>query len=285
MSGAARTHLRRIAREPLLHFLLLGAALTGSYGWLHREAFDSPNEIVVSRGQLTNLDAQFERLWRRPPTPQELQGLLDNWVREEIFYREGLVMGLDRDDPVVRRRIGQKIEFILDSGIPPAPTPGELQAWLVGHPDAYRIEPQYSLTQIYFEPQTHRERLAADLAGARGALDRGETIGGDSTLLPSTVNASASEVQRVFGGEFERALRDMPLDVWYGPVRSGFGVHLVALHAREPARAATLDEVRAAVERDFSRARAQESADAFYARLRATYRVRVEEPADAGPPG
>ena len=94
----------------------------------------------MSRGQQQSLQAQFERVWQRPPTPQELQGLVDNWVREGIFYREGLAMRRDRGDPVVRRRIGQKREFIVDGVDSAAPTPAELQAWLDAHPRDYASE-------------------------------------------------------------------------------------------------------------------------------------------------
>src|SRR5262245_30071059 len=107
--------MRRLLCEPLVHFFCIGALLFGAYVGLHRGSTDLPNENVVSRGQLRSLQLQFERVWQRPATKQELQGLVDNWVKEEIFYREGIAMGLDRDDPVVRRRIGQKLEFILDS--------------------------------------------------------------------------------------------------------------------------------------------------------------------------
>src|SRR5262245_66582775 len=105
--------MKRLIREPLLHFFVLGAALFALYGWLNRQGFNTPNEIVVSRGQVAVLQQQFARVWQRAPTPQELQGLVDNWVREEILYREGLAMGLDRNDPVVRRRGGQKLQFIV----------------------------------------------------------------------------------------------------------------------------------------------------------------------------
>ena len=100
--------MRRLLREPLLHFFVLGVLLFGLYGWLNRGLLNSPGEIVVSRAQLQNLQAQFQRVWQRAPTPEELHGLLEGWIREEVFYREGLAMGLDRDDPVVRRGSDRK---------------------------------------------------------------------------------------------------------------------------------------------------------------------------------
>lgn len=269
--------MRRLLREPLLHFFLLGGLLFGLYGWLHGNLLSKPNEIVVSRGQVESLQAQFQRVWQRPPTTEELNGLVEAWVREEIFYREGLAMGLDRDDPVVRRRIGQKVEFIAEGPAPAAPTTAELQAWLDSHANDYSIEPVYTLRQVYFDPARHGERLDADIATALRALERGNTVAGDGTMLPPDLDkAPAYDVARTFGTEFEVALRTLPEGGWQGPVRSGFGLHLVQLASRDGGRPATLDEVRAAVERDLLHARAEEANKAFYAKLRANYAVRVD---------
>jgi hypothetical protein len=142
-----------LLREPLLHFFLGGAVLFGVYGWLQGDRSNSPTEVVVSRGQVQSLQMQFERVWQRPATRDELQGLIDGWVKEEIFYREGIAMALDRDDPVVRRRVGQKLEFILDSATPTAPTDTELQSWLDAHPGDYQTEPTYSLRQVSSIPR------------------------------------------------------------------------------------------------------------------------------------
>lgn len=270
------TIMKRILREPLLHFLLLGAALFALYGWLNRAGFNAPDEIVVSRGEVGNLQAQFARVWQRDPTPQELKGLIDGWVREEIYYREALAMGLDRDDPVVRRRMGQKVQFILDGATPPAPTAEELQRWFEEHAADYRIEPIYSLRQVYFDPARHGADLDRTIAGALRALERGKTIAGDSTMLPATANGDTQEIARTFGSEFEEAMRTLPVGSWQGPVRSGFGLHLVELTAREEAHMPTLEEVRAVVERDLMRARAAAASDAYYERLRGSYTVRIE---------
>lgn len=269
--------MNRIFREPLLHFLVLGAALFALYGWLNRAGFDAPNEIVVSRGQVESLSAQFERVWQRAPTPQEKQGLIDGWVREEILYREGLAMGLDRDDPVVRRRISQKVQFIVEGTTAEAPSAEELQRWLDQHREDYRVESTYSLRQVYFDPTRHGERLEDTVAAVRRALEGGESVAGDPTLLPGAMSAGAAEIARTFGGGFEHALRTVSIGSWQGPVRSGFGLHLVELTAREEARVPRLEEVRAAVERDLLHERTEAANTAFYDRLRANYAVRVED--------
>ena len=272
--------MRRLLQEPLLHFLILGALLFGLYSLLQGRAPKPATEIVVSRGQVQSLQAQFQRTRQRAPTSEELQGLVESWVREEIFYREGLAMGLDRDDPIVRRRVAQKLEFIADGASPTPPTAAELQAWLDAHADKYQIEPRYTLRQIYFDVARHGEKLdaaVAAVAAVRRALDAGQTPAGDPTLLPPALEkARASEVTRVFGKEFADALKALPINTWQGPLRSGFGVHLVRLSAIEAGRRATLDEARAEVERDLLHARTAQSNAAHYEKLRARYTVRID---------
>jgi len=276
--------IRRWAGEPLLHFFVLGVALFALYSWLHRGALNAPSEIFVSRDQVSSIQAQFERVWQRPATAAELQHLVDNWVREEIFYREGLAMGLDRDDPVVRRRVGQKVQFIIESAAPSPPTIAELQAWLDAHPASYEIEPRYSLRQVYFDPQRHGASLERDIASARDVLAGGANDAGDATMLPFELQDSAqSDVERAFGPEFTAALKDLPLGGWQGPVKSAFGLHLVQLSEKSGGHAPPLEQVRTEVERDLLQARTEQANDAIYDRLRANYRVRVESvavPAD-----
>ena len=247
------------------------------YGWLQGGLLSSPDEILVSRGQVLGLQMQFERAWQRPPTEKELQSLVDNWVREEIFYREGVAMGLDRDDPIVRRRIGQKVEFIIEGMTPAVPTVQEMQAWLDAHPDKYAIEPRFSFRQVYLDPSRRGDRLTADAADALRRLQSGKTVDGDSTMLPASLeSARRFDVERNFGTDFASAIESLEVDGWHGPVRSEFGLHLVELTALEPGRNATLDEARAAVERDLLHARTVEAGEAYYKELRKNYTVRME---------
>jgi PPIC-type PPIASE domain len=269
--------MRRLIREPLLHFFVLGAALFVLYAWLNRGVLDTRSEIFVSRGQVSSLKQQFERIWQRPATSEELQHLVDNWVREEIFYREGMAMGLDRDDPVVRRRVGQKVEFIIEGATPATPTAAELQAWLDAHSADYVIEPRYSLRQVYFDPQRHGADLERDIASARRDLAGGAPNAGDATLLPFEMqDAPQFEVERAFGTGFASALKDLPMDSWQGPVQSSFGLHLVQLSEKSAGHAPSLEQVRAEVERDLLKARTEQANAAIYDKLRANYRVRVE---------
>ncbi len=274
--------MRRLLREPLLHFLLLGVLLFLAYGWLDRAGLAAPNEIVVSRSQVEGLVMRFERVWRRPATVDEQQALIDSWVRDEVFYREAIAMGLEQDDPVVRRRLSQKAQFILDTGTQPAPpTDAELQAWLDAHADRYQIAPAYVLRQRYFDPARHGERIDLVIAQARRDLAAGRKAAGDPTMLPAELDGSADDVERQFGTGFEGELRTLPVGGWQGPVRSEFGLHLVELTNRSAARRARLAEVRAEVARDLAKSRRDAAQEAVYEKLRARYAVRIEaeEPA------
>ncbi|MCC8431851.1 peptidyl-prolyl cis-trans isomerase [uncultured Reyranella sp.] len=267
----------KLLREPLLHFALMGVVLFAVYGWVNGDASSAPREIVVSQGQLDSLQAKFERVWQRPPSADELRGLVDQWVREEILYREGRARGLDLDDPVVRRLVAQKMEFIAEGVTPEVPDDTTLEAWLAANQDKYAIEPRYTLRQVYLNPAQRGARLEADIDAARAALAGGRMVDGDSTMLPAVLDsAPGREVARVFGAEFAASLKGLPTGEWAGPVRSGFGLHLVKVEHRVDGRAATLPEVRDTVVRDLLRDRATQAKESFYRKLRAGYTIRTE---------
>ena len=275
----------RLVREPLLHFLLLGLLLFAIYGALHGGAPRSSHEVLVDQARVAALASQFHRVWQRSPAPPELQSLIDNWVREEIIYREGLAAGIDRDDEVVRRRVVQKMLFEADVMAADIPTEADLEDWLRKHPDGYRIAPSCTLHQVYFDPHRHGNELEHLTGVALTALERDPRAHvGDTSMLPATlVDASPADIARVFGEAFAAALSQLPSGRWTGPVASGFGVHLVRIDGRTPARAPTLAEVRKAVERDLLNARTQDAMDEFYRTLSKRYTVKIEvDPARLG---
>ncbi len=270
--------MRRLLREPLFHFLVLGALLFVLYGWADRDAFQAPDEVVVDQARVDALATQFERVWQRQPNKAELQGLVDHWVREEIIFREGLSAGMERDDEVVRRRVVQKMSFLTDGMAADVPSEADLQAWLRDHADDYRVAPVYTLQQVYFDPARHGDGLDSAIAAATAALRRNpQARVGDPSMLPTTLNqTSADEVTRAFGQHFTDALVQLPDGRWSGPVVSGFGVHLVRIDMRTPGRVPALTEVRQAVERDLLNARSRQASEEFYQALRKRYTVKIE---------
>lgn len=275
--------LKKLLAEPLLHFFLIGALLFVLYGWLNEDEVDGPREIVVTSAVMDQLDETFQRTWNRPPTEQEMESLVDGWVREEILYRQGVAMGFDQGDPVIRRRVAQKMNFVADGLAPEAPSDETLNAWLEENSDAYDVPPRFTFEQIYINPAKHAGDLDAYLANTlnvlQGAADPGNDVNGpgDSIMLPAEVAAATPrDIERVFGLEFAAAVAGLDPGRWQGPVVSGYGLHFVRLQEVLPGRAPRLDEVRDEVERDFLDDQASQISESFYEALRGRYTVRIE---------
>ncbi len=284
--------LKSLTREPLVHFLLLGAALFLLDAWLRPASAPALNtEIVVSEARIRNLVQNFRRTWQRPPTRQELEGLVEGHIREEVLYREALALGLDRDDTIIRRRLQQKMEFISEEAAALAqPTDQELEQYLVAHAEAFRVEPRITFTQVFLDPRKRATTFDADvgrlldtLNAAGGSTDLARV--GDTLMLlePHYENASPSEIARLFGADFAEALVKQPVGTWSGPVASGYGAHLVKVESLTPGGTPELDQVRSLVSREWSNAKRQEIARAFYEKLRAKYRISVQMPEAAKP--
>lgn len=267
--------MRRLIREPLLHFFLVGALLFAGFAALNRDALQAPTDIVVNNERVLALRAQFERAWQRPPTPAELDGLVENWVREEMLYREGVALGFESEDPVIRRRVVQKVAFLTEALVDDTVSDSELDDWLARHADDYRIEPQFTFRQVYFDPRRHGDNLESVVDAAERALqaDAG-AMAGDATLLPERVELRPlRDVERTFGGEFAERLEELPVSGELVRIRSGFGLHLVHLESRIDGRPAALDDVRQAVLRDVLDDRRRQADEALVESLRKRYRV------------
>jgi hypothetical protein len=264
----------KLLREPLVHFLALGLALFGLYALVAPR--DSGETIVISRARVEGIARQYQATWNRPPSPDELKALVEADIREEIFYREGLAQGLDKDDAVIKRRVRQKYELIAEEeGTAAAPTDAELQAWLTEHPEAFIRPPVVSFTQILL-----REDSPMALAAAQKALAAGQPAAGlgAATMLPETVSAEPLDlVARDFGAQFAAGLDKAPLGSWT-PLRSGYGLHMARLSARTPAVRPPLDEIQPQVAREWESDRRKRSAEARYEALRKAYDVEIETP-------
>jgi len=279
------TTLGRMLREPLLHFFVLGAGLFALFAWLRGPLAAAPERIHVETARIEQLALGFERTWQRPPTQEELAGLVDEFVREEILYREALALGLDRDDTIVRRRMRQKLEFLSEDIAPVAePDDAALVRQLTEHADAYRIEPQVALRQVFVSRDRRGDAASghAQVLLARLSADPGADEAGDASLLPASLPlAPLAEVARVFGSAFAEEVVKLAPGRWSGPVESGFGLHLVFVEQRVEGRAPALDEVRDAVRNDWLSARRAEANEAFYQSLRERYEVTIDAAGEA----
>jgi hypothetical protein len=275
---------QRWLREPLLHFLLLGVLLFVLFEWLGGDTGPMSNRITVSQAQVQQFAASFTKIWQRPPTGEELKGLVDDYVREEIAYREAVAMGLDRDDTIIRRRMRQKLEFLVeDAASATPPTEVELQAYLDAHPETFRLEPRVAFRQAYVDPSAGSDAPAR----ARALLDRLQDAGpeasldglGDPIMLEAEVPLlRQDEVARLFGDEFAAQLVTLQPGRWQGPIESGYGLHLVMPREVVPGRALALDEARRDVERELLSQRRREQLAAMYDELLGKYSVTIDGP-------
>jgi hypothetical protein len=279
--------MSRWLKEPLIHFLLLGALIFIVYEQFAGQGRE-PGEIYISRGQQENLLNTFGRTWQRPPTPEEYQGLLQDYVRQEIAYRESQAMGLDQDDIVIRRRLRQKLELLAeDVAALAAPTDQDLQSYLDQHVAAFIIEPRLTLRHVYF---SRDRRGAAAEQDALQLLQRIASDGpaggfesfGDPLPLPSELrDLRESEIARLFGSVFTDGLQGLQSGRWAGPVESGFGLHLVFIEERQAGRVPDLAEVREAVQREWLSQRRREAVDGLYQRLAENYTIEIEPLVDS----
>lgn len=245
--------LSKIVREPLVHFVLIGAAVFGLYALVAvDEQGGARDTIVVSEGRVQQLAQVFARTWQRQPTPDELRGLVDSYVKEEVYYREALKLGLDRDDTLIRRRMQQKMEFVTEpSDELLQPDDDVLQAYLDAHRPDFRVAPRFAFEQVFLNPDRPGEAAPVRAKETLTILKASEDIPpdvGDPTLLPGEMPLSPlGGIARNFGDSFAANLTDLPENEWAGPIKSAYGLHLVRVTKRVDGYDPSLDEVRDAV--------------------------------------
>jgi len=275
----------RLLKEPLFHFLLLGALLFGLYAAVSREQpGENRNRITVTANDIRQLKALFAKQWQRPPTTEELNGLIEGHIREQVFYREALALGLDKEDTIVRRRLVQKMEFIVsDVSLPQQPGEDVLRAYYEKHPDRYMVPARLSFAHIYFNPDRRGDRaeqeartvldtLLKNGAGPGQAGDQGDRFMLEQQYSDRTVD----EIAREFGRDFASRLAGMTPNQWHGPVKSGYGIHLVYITQLMPAARAAFDDVRERVRTDYLYDLRRETNDKVYRKLRDRYEITVE---------
>ena len=273
-----KMNIKHLWREPLVHFLFIGAALFLFYGLMNEQGTIAPDRIVVNSGQIEQLSSNFKRSRMREPTEAELAALIESHVREEVFYREALAMGLDQNDPLVRRRMRMKLEFILEDLSSQNISDEKLTLFMQQYPEKFRIPAQISFQQVFLNPDTRKD-LAADAKKLLVSLKDGvspEALG-DRTLLSFEYSLmTQSEIAHTFGEGFaEDVIVRMPGD-WIGPVYSEYGGHLLKIKEHVEESKPKLEDIRALVEREYLVKIRKEQKDLAYQKLREGYEVTIE---------
>jgi peptidyl-prolyl cis-trans isomerase C len=270
---------RRLLREPLLHFALLGALLIALQT---RYAASSGRRIVVDASTLRGLRQDFLRRTGAPPDAAEEAALVEQYLDNEVLVREALALGLDRGDVIVRRRLVQKMEFLAEALDAPAQASDtDLEGYLRSHSERYAIAPRIALTHVFLANQRHGAGAGAEAAAlaARAALLAGAAPRdlGDPFPRGAAIGASTErELAGIFGPAFAAQAMQLPVGEWSAPLRSSYGFHLVRIESRTPGETPALAAVRPAVKRDFDEEQRAARRRAALDQLRGRYDIRVE---------
>lgn len=272
--------MKTLLKEPLLHFLLIGAGLFVVDNWQNKkEAAPSKGRIVVSPGKIEQLATVFQKTWQRPPTQEELDGLIDDFILEEIYYRKAVAMGIDRDDTIVRRRLRQKLEFLTDDAAALIePKEEDLAAFLASHPDKFRESSRHTFLQVYFNPEKHSDKTNAWFDNQLKRLKAGEEVGDPTLIREAFVDVDSREVDGTFGTGFAIELEKLETGKWLGPIRSGLGLHFMRIDERIKGRLPKLDEIRPLVEREWRHQSRLDYREKMNEELKKNYEIVIEWP-------
>lgn len=275
----------KLYKDPLLHFVVAGALLFAAYAIINRNepGTPPPDPIHIGDGDVRWLKETFANQWQRTPTDDELRGLAAGLLEEQLFAREAKTLGLDQDDTIVRRRLAQKLTFLVDDTSRIVdPTDEELRKFYYAHAERFRVEPRASFKQVFFNPQrrlhpeTDAESALVSISTA-GGDDRATTMG-DPLLLGSEFHdVDVQTVSNVFGAEFARKVFLLKPGSWAGPVKSGYGVHLVEVTDLKPAALRPFEEVGTKVLAEWRHQRETETKALYLGKLREKYGVVIDE--------
>jgi len=282
--------LRKLLHEPLIHFLFIGIVLFALFGMVGEPESDRDNRLVVTQAHVDRLVKTFQKRWNRTPGQNEVNNLVEGFIRQEILYREALAMGLDKDDAVVRRRMAQKIEFMFnDIATPPEPDDAQLQAYLEKNPEKFKRPARYTFSHVYLNADKRGDKVIDDAKQLLARLKQSAhkidvSAAGDALMLDHHyTDFSEPEVARLFGQQFSEKLNNIGPGQWTGPLDSPYGVHLVNVQQRTDTRLPKLTEIRDQVKREYIFDRQRDANEQFYNNLRKRYEVIVEQPPEELP--
>jgi hypothetical protein len=280
--------MKRWLREPLVHFLLLGAVLFAiSYAVGPATDRAAPQrQIVLTLDDLRQLQIAFAAQWQRPPSEPEMLALIENRIKEEILYREALAMGLDKDDTIVKRRMAQKMQFLAeDVSEAYDPTTEELRTWYTNNSSKFEEPPRVTFRALYFSPDRRGPKTRADaeaglarLSGKPPDWPGAAALGDPFMFADHLAERTPGEIAKEFGPAFAQALFAQAPGAWTGPIESGYGWHVVFVESLMPARTPAFEEVEPDVKTAWLGARKAAAWEEAYSRMRAKYELLLPAP-------
>ncbi len=271
---------KRIVQEPLIHFALAGFLIFQYYSFNQNEVVSDVNDamsIDVSKTQIAQLTNQFSRINLRAPVEKEINGLIENYIHEEVMYREALTLGLDKNDTQVRKRLKLKIEYLLEDISVVEITDTMLDEFLQDNTEKYRTDAILSFQQIFINPTKHKdlERQARKILVQSKQGKNVESLG-DSTLLSKVYqNITESQLNVNFGREFTQQLLKNSGNDWAGPIYSEYGLHIIKINSHIPSRVPMLEEIRFKLDRDLSAQLKKQNKEKLYQSLREKYDITI----------
>jgi peptidyl-prolyl cis-trans isomerase C len=279
----------KLLHEPLVHFLVIGAALFALYSFVGQpDADGQERSIVITAGEIAWLTDSWEKRWHRPPTAEEREGLIDHYLREMILYREAVAMGLDRDDIIIRRRLAQKLEFLSQDLInPQPPTEQELRTYFQSNVEHYEAPSLVTINHVFVDPDLHGKQALAvageitELLQSKGDLPQDIKAYGDPFLRQSYYQErTKDELSQLFGDDFAKEVFELELQQWHGPVQSGYGIHVVYVHELQKAVPPEFADIEEQVLQDWENNQREVLNKQFVDSLIARYDVVIENGTD-----
>lgn len=275
----------KFLQEPLVQFFVIGMCIYAAYGLYGTpdEGF-ADNTIVVDASRINAFKTAWQQRWNRPPTEQELNGLINQFIREDILYREAIAMGLDKDDPITRRRMAQKLEFLSkDIASLKQPVDGELESFFEENRELYKTPDLITFTHIFIDPDKRGDATLDDAAlllselQAAGPPDSSVSGLGDRFMLQNYYPQKTElEIRKLFGSGFTTSIMQLEVEQWHGPVLSGYGTHLVYVNALEIAPLPKFEDVQANVMENWQAVQQEEFNEAYFESLKSRYEIVIE---------
>lgn len=267
--------MNSVLKEPLVHFLLIGALLFIGYGLFNREPEASPRTVQITTAEANWLKETWARQWHRPPSEEEFQGLLSGYLKETLLAREAEAMGMAQNDTIIRRRLAQKMEFVVqDTARLADPDDQALRRFYDANPLRYQRPARVSFTQIFFKTLPAAQQAMAQLPNRNRHPD---SFGDPSMLARDHVGTDRQAVQSQFGEAFGTQLFAIEPGEWQGPLASTYGFHLVRVSERQEATPRPFTEIRAQVLEDWQRDQQDKAGERYIADLRRKYTVVVDD--------
>jgi len=272
--------MKKILKEPFLHFILIGIALFILYGMVNKQS-SSKNTILINDFDISSLISKWEMQWKRPPTEKELKNLINLNIKQEVFYQEALKMNLDHNDEIIKRRLSQKMQFLSnDIASLIEPTEEELKQYYIEHADKYLTPTSYSLYQIIFSPDKRKDNFkdaAETLKQFSDATFEEMKNWGDVLPFPFYYpDITSNELGLQLGSKFSEGIKDQELNKWVGPIPSGFGYHLVYITNKTEPKLLDFELRKKDVIRDFEYDQQQEIDELIYRELKKKYNIEID---------